>query len=811
MGGLSASAGAGAGGTVRRAVRLTGVVQGVGMRPHLHRLAAEQGLAGLVGNDASGVFVEVEGPAAQVETFLARLVPEAPALAAVEDLSVHPLPATGEQGFRIVASRPDDEAGAGSGPVALVPPDTATCPACLAEMLDPTDRRYRYPFIACTYCGPRFTIVRGVPYDRPFTTMDAFPLCSACRREYDDPSDRRFHAQPTACPVCGPRLAFRAEGQAVATATGDAALAAAQRTLRVGGIVAVKGVGGYHLACDARRPDVVARLRARKRRSAKPFALLAADLDVVRSLGPIDADVEQALVCGAGPIVLVPARLEDPQVRTVRDATAPAQRTLGVMLPSNGLHHLLVRPHPDLIGSPPTLLVLTSANLADEPICTDPGEAETRLAGIADAWLHHDRPIHLACDDSVIRVHPRPVGAAVAGTGPPELAPVRRSRGYAPVPVRLPADCPPTLAVGGELKATVCLAHGRRGWLSQHLGDVASLEALALLERTVAVLSAQARVRPEAVVADLHPGYLSRRWAREQAERLGVALVGVQHHHAHLGSLLAEHGRDPSEPVLGVTFDGTGYGTDGTIWGGEVLLGSYAQVTRVAHLRPVALPGGDAAIAHPARIALAHLDAAGLGWDERLPAVAATAPDEQRLLAGMLRSGAGCVPTTSMGRLFDAVAALAGVCQESGYEGQPAIELEALLDPVGRLPTRAGERYAFAVDEAEDGVLRLDPAPVLAAAVRDVVAGTPPAAVSARFHAAVAAAVLDLARRLRATHAVHTVGLTGGVFQNAAMTSGCSRLLGEDGFEVLVHRRVPPNDGGLALGQAIVAACGGGR
>ncbi len=789
-------------GHVRRGVRLTGVVQGVGMRPHVHRLATQHGLSGLVGNDAAGVFVEVEGAPPAVDEFVARLVPQAPALALVEDVVVRELPVTGQPGFHIVASIPGgDPAG---GPVALVPPDTATCDQCLAEMLDPADRRYRYPFIACTYCGPRFTIVRGVPYDRPFTTMADFPLCAQCAREYDDPTDRRFHAQPTACPRCGPRLELRMAG-AAATTTGDAALAAALRVLASGGVVAVKGVGGYHLACDARRPDVVATLRTRKQRSAKPFALLAADLDGVRALVHCDDAVARTLTSGAAPIVLAPARLDDPEVRAVRDAVAPGQRQLGLMLPSSGLHHLLVRPHPALDQPALTLLVLTSANLADEPICTDPVEAETRLAGLADAWLHHDRRIHLACDDSVVRVHPQARSAGSEGPGP---APVRRSRGYAPLPVQLPLHCPATLAVGGELKATVCLAEGRRAWLSQHLGDVASLEALALLERTVDVLEAQSRVRPQRVVADLHPGYLSRRWARERAEALGVELVGVQHHHAHLGSLLAEHGRAPGEPVLGVTFDGTGFGADGTIWGGELLLGSYAAVERVAHLRPVALPGGDAAIAHPARIALAHLQAAGLAWDERLPAVAAVAPQQRRLLADMLRSGAGCVPTTSMGRLFDAVASLAGVCQYAGYEGQPAIELEALLDPFG--PPAAGP-YAFALEGTDDGTLELDPAPVLAAAVRDVVGGTPSPVVSGRFHEAVAGAVADVARRVRATRDVQTIGLTGGVFQNALMTSRCQRLLEEAGFEVLVHRRVPPNDGGLALGQAVVAACGGGE
>ena len=761
------------------------------MRPYLYRLATELRLSGRVGNDASGVVVDIQGTVEDVEAFVRRLVPEAPPMAGIEDVAVTTAPVVGQAGFRIVPS--DGSVGA-DGPVALVPPDTATCPDCLAEMRDPADRRYRYPFIACTLCGPRFTIVRGVPYDRPATTMDAFPLCEACQAEYDDPTDRRFHAQPTACPVCGPVLGFRPHGSSGATSTGEDALAAAQTVLRNGGIVAVKGVGGYHLACDARRPDVVARLRARKRRGAKPFALLAADLSVVRALVSADADVEATLRSPQAPVVLAPARVDEPGVRDVAQAAAPGQRTLGLMLPYSGLHHLLVSPHPDLPGDPLDLLVLTSANLADEPICTEPDEADRRLAGIADAWLHHDRPIHLACDDSVVRVAP--------GSIP---FPVRRSRGYAPLPVRLPVDCPPTLAVGGELKGTVCLAEGRRGWLSQHLGDVASLEALDLLDRTVSVLSAQSRVAPERLVADLHPGYLSRRWALERAQRSGADLVGVQHHHAHLGSLLAEHVWPRDEPVLGVTFDGTGFGADGTVWGGEMLLGTYAAVRRVAHLRPVALPGGDAAVAHPARMALAHLDAAGLGWDERLPAVAALTPSERGLLTGMLRSGAGCVPTTSMGRLFDAVAALAGVCQQAGYEGQPAVELEALVPDAGPEPG-----YRFDVRAVADALVA-DPGPVLAAAVRDVLDGRPSALVAARFHGAVARAVLEVARHVRDTESIRTVGLTGGVFQNAVVTAMCVRLLRRDGFDVLVHHRIPPNDGGLALGQVVVAACGGGR
>ncbi len=576
----------------------------------------------------------------------------------------------------------------------------------MAEVLDPTDRRHRYPFTACTYCGPRFTIVRGLPYDRPYTTMAGFPLCADCAREYEDPTDRRFHAQPTACPVCGPRLAFRSAGEGAPTDWGDDALLAAQRVLAAGGIVAVKGVGGYHLACDARDQAAVARLRSRKHRSAKPFAVLVRDLDVARRLGEVDAVAGALLSSPQAPVVLVPAR-RTAEAEAVAAAVAPGNGWIGLLLPYAPLHHLLLAPHPADPGAEPLdALVLTSGNLSDEPLCTDPDEADVRLAGIADAWLHHDRPIHAACDDSVVRVVD---GAA---------QPVRRSRGYAPLPVTLPIASPPLLAVGGELKTTLCLSAGRRAWLSQHIGDTENLETLELLERVADTLGSLARISPELVVADLHPGYLSARWAAERAQTTGAQLRRVQHHHAHVASLLAEHGVPPGEPVLGVAFDGTGYGTDGTIWGGELLLGSYASVERVGHLTPVALPGGDAAVRRPTRSALAHLHAAGLPWDEALPAVRAADPTERRVLGQMLDGGAGCTPTTSMGRLFDAVASLVGVCQDATYEGQAAIELEALA----ATSSEQSRDWAFDVKD-EEGSLVLDPAPVLRAAVAAVLAG----------------------------------------------------------------------------------------
>ncbi|HET7902540.1 MAG TPA: carbamoyltransferase HypF [Candidatus Nanopelagicales bacterium] len=766
-------------------MRVTGVVQGVGFRPYVYALATSLGLAGHVGNDDRGVFVDVEGPAAAVEDFLRRLPLEVPPLASVESVTSLDEEPTGATSFVVVGSR-----AAGGGEVALIPPDTAVCSDCLREVLDPADRRYRYAFTACTYCGPRYTIVTGLPYDRPFTTMAAFPLCARCQAEYDDPGDRRFHAQPTACPDCGPQLTFRRRGDAAPTSTGDHALAQAIQTIRAGGIVAVKGVGGYHLACDAFQPEAVAELRRRKQRGDKPFAVMVADLEVAADLGNVDGPVAAALASRESPIVLVPSTAHGAAEAALVEACAPGAATIGLLLPYSPLHHLVMARHPMLEGDGLRAVVLTSGNLSDEPLCIDEAEADARLADLADAFLHHDRPIHVSCDDSVVRV----VGSA--------LQPVRRSRGYAPMPVRLPLEVPPSLALGGELKAAVCIASGRRAWLSQHVGDVGNLETLTMLARTQATLASLVRVEPELVVADAHPAYLSRSWAARYAEERSIPLVLVQHHHAHLASLLAEHEVPPDEPVLGVVFDGTGYGDDATIWGGELLLGSYAGVDRVGHLRPVRLPGGDAAVRRPARTALAHLHEAGIAWDADLPPVAAAGPGELAAVGSMVRSGVGCTPTTSMGRLFDAVASLLDVRHDVDYEGQAAMELEALAGDRGGLSWRVPVRD-------RDGVLELDPRPVVTAATVAVRGGAPVRAAAAAFHDAVADSVVTAALAVRAAHGISTVGLTGGVFQNARLTTTCRSRLEAYGMRVLVHRLVPPNDGGLALGQVAAAAAGG--
>ncbi|MER5637968.1 carbamoyltransferase HypF [Kitasatospora sp. NPDC002227] len=762
----------------RRRVAVRGVVQGVGFRPFVFALAAELGLSGTVTNTGDGVLAEVEGQREAVAAFCRRVASDAPPLARVDSVEHAPLPATGAPGFAITPSRDD-------GPrLALVPPDTATCADCLAELADPADRRYQHPFISCTNCGPRHTIVTGLPYDRANTTMGAFPLCPDCTREYTDPADRRFHAQPVSCHACGPRLALAAPGRP--TLERDRALDQARRLLREGAILAVKGVGGYHLACDATDEAAVARLRRRKRRGAKPFALMARDLGELRRLAGLGllelSAVEEELLTGAvRPIVLLrrlgtlPAALE---------AAAPRSPDLGVMLPYTPLHHLLLAP------PGPGLLVMTSANLSGEPIVSEDRDAFARLAPLVDAWLTHDRAIHVPCEDSVVRV--------VDG----EQLPVRRSRGYAPLPLQLPVPVRPVLAVGGDLKNTFALARGGYAWLSGHIGDMDDLATLDAFDHAVAQLSAVTGVRPEVLAVDRHPGYRSAMHARRT--RPHHELRPVQHHHAHIASVLAEHGLDGSRSVIGVAFDGTGYGDDGAVWGGEVLLADYDGYRRFGQLGYVPLPGGDAAVVRPYRMALAHLWAAGLPWSPGLPPVRACPPTELTVLRRQLELGLNCAPTSSMGRLFDAVSSLAGVCQLAEYEAQAAIELEAAA-----LAHHASDGYAFGL-HWRGGVLTADPAPVLTAVLADLGAGASAGLVAARFHRAVAELVRSLCRAAREEYGLETVALTGGVFANALLAADCLRGLRADGFTVLRHRRVPPNDGGLALGQLMVAARAGG-
>ncbi|MFF1654377.1 carbamoyltransferase HypF [Streptomyces sp. NPDC058251] len=790
----------------RRHITVRGVVQGVGFRPFVYTLAEELGLTGWVTNNAQGVDAEVEGPVDDVAEFCARLATRPPPLAVVESVEHRALPL--ENDGSVFTIRPSS----GGPGRTLVSPDTATCDACLGELADPADRRYRHPFITCTHCGPRFTIVTALPYDRDKTTMAGFPMCADCAREYTDPADRRFHAQPIACPACGPRLTLRTGPADAAELHGAEALAEARRMLAEGALVAVKGLGGYHLACDASDPAAVRTLRKRKNRGDKPFAVLADSLETVRRLAHVGAAERELLLGPRKPVVLL--RRRRPATAEVAAGVAPGSPDLGIMLPYTPLHRLLL----GLPGDPPgpAVLVMTSGNRSGEPIVTDDAEALSRLDGLADAWLAHDRPIHVPCDDSVVRI--------CAGA---EL-PVRRSRGYAPFPIALPVPVVPALAVGGDLKNTFCAGDGRYAWLSAHVGDMDDLATLTAFERATTHLTDLTSVTPRLLVADRHPGYRSTQWARRAARARGLRLRQVQHHHAHVASAMAEHGLDGSEPVIGVAFDGTGYGDDGAVWGGEVLLADYDGYRRFAHLGYVPLPGGDAAVRNPYRMALSHLWAAGLPWSDELPCAAVATPEERRLLQRQLERRLNCVPTSSMGRLFDAVSSLAGVCHRVEYEAQAAMELEnAALDDLSGIPAgstgggaSAGTSGALIDDERNDAYrfmlkavpqdpaapLIADPAPVLAAAVADVRDGVAAGPVARRFHRAVVALVQEVCAVARERTGIRTVALSGGVFCNALLTEGCCAVLERDGFTVLRHHKVPPNDGGLALGQLIVAA-----
>lgn len=771
---------------VRRRFEVRGVVQGVGFRPFVYVTAAALALTGSVTNTGTGVVAEVEGDPGAVEEFGRRLRTDPPPLAVVESVAETGQPPTGGAEFVIADSTATDRVRT------LVSPDTATCRDCLGELRDPADRRHRHPFISCTHCGPRFTIVTGMPYDRAATTMAAFEMCDDCRAEYENPRDRRFHAQPIACHACGPRLELvGADGRVLHE--GDEALRAARRLLAEGKIVAVKGLGGYHLACDARDQTAVTELRRRKRRGGKPFAVMVADLDVAGELVTVTDD-ERALLTGTRkPIVLLPRRTP-PASGGLADAVAPGNPDLGVLLPYTPLHTLLFGIGDDIPG--PDALVMTSGNRSGEPIVTDDARALTELAPLVDAWLRHDRPIRVPCDDSVSRF--------VAGA---EL-PVRRSRGYAPLPLALPFDIPPLLAAGADLKNTCALGEGGYAWVSQHVGDMDDLSTVDALTRAAAHLGVLTGVEPEQLVADSHPGYRSGAWARAHAKGRAVRTVG--HHHAHIAAVMGEHGLGPGESVIGFAYDGTGHGADGAVWGGETLIADYKSYRRAAHLAYVPLAGGDASVLRPYRMALAHLHAAGVAWDGKLPPVAACPARERDVLAHQFATDFGCVPTSSMGRLFDAVASLAGVRHQVAYEAEAAIALEGLARSVAGEAVRGSDAYAFGLlDPADPGEpVVADPGPVIRAVVADVTGGVPTALIAARFHAAVAALTVDLAELFRRRTGLGVVALGGGVFQNAVLLESTQQALRAQDFTVLRPVLLPPNDGGVAFGQLLVAASG---
>jgi hydrogenase maturation protein HypF len=744
----------------RRRARFTGIVQGVGFRPFVVAAARRRGLVGFVCNEGDGVRVEAEGPAAGLDSFLDKLATQPPPGARIVTVEVEPVPPAGDAEFVIAPSR---DAG---GHPAFLPADVATCPACVDELFAPASRRFRYAFLSCTHCGPRFTVIESLPYDRERTTMVGFPLCPDCRREYEDPTDRRFHAQTIACPACGPRLtALDARGEVLDTPD---PLHEAVDALVDGWIIGVKGLGGYHLACDARRDDTVTELRRRKHRDEKPLAVMVADLAAAAALCEIGSSEADLLASPQRPIVLLNRRAN----AGFAPADAPGQSLLGIMLPYTPLHHLLLRD----FGGP---LVMTSGNLSDEPVVFDDAEARLRLCGNALILLTHDRPIRSRCDDSVVRV-----------VGRVEL-PVRRSRGYAPVPI--PVRCGrPILAVGGDLKSVFALGRDGQAALSHHLGDLDGYEAYRAFAEAVADYERLFRFRREVIAHDLHPDYASTRYARDRAAAdPDIRLVAVQHHHAHLVSCLAENG--VSEPVIGVTFDGAGYGTDGTIWGGEFLVGDARGFRRAAHLRPVPLPGGDKATREPWRMAVAYLWDAGEGPDLLAGRVEPRALDTALAMIGRRLNSP---VTSSAGRLFDAVAALIGLRTAVSYEGQAAGELEGLA--TGRSPRGA---YPFGFDGTH-----VDTRPLIAALVADIRSGTVRTILARRFHCTVVEIIAATCGRLRDEMRVNAVALSGGVFLNAIVLAESSDRLVRDGFQVYRHRQVPPGDGGLCLGQLVIAA-----
>ncbi len=779
-------------------IHITGIVQGVGFRPFVYNLAQRHHLTGWVRNTSAGVEIEVDGENDQLRDFVEHLKAELPPLARLESIRVTERPASGFEQFKILHSQ------AVEGAFQPISPDVAVCPDCLREMNDPADRRYRYPFINCTNCGPRFTIIQDIPYDRPKTTMSAFEMCDDCRAEYENPANRRFHAQPIACPKCGPKIwleefpAAKNGKRTVLINVGEDGLQRARRRLAEGKILAVKGLGGFHLACDATNPAAVAELRRRKLRVDKPFAVMMVDLPTIKRHCHV-SEAERALLQSPERSIVLLCRRSTSRIAS---EVAPGQRTLGVMLPYTPLHYLLLQRAKDF----PEALVMTSGNLSEEPICTDNVEARTRLADLADAFLMHDRDIHVRTDDSVVRVSTETRKHGNRGTGKHETSspvylstylpvyPLRRSRGYAPFPVRLPWDVPPLLAAGAELKNTFCLTNGNYAFLSHHIGDLENYETLQSYEQGIAHFEKLFRVKPAAIACDLHPNYLATRYAHERAERENLPTIDIQHHHAHIAAVMAEHGLDGSHPVIGVSFDGTGYGVDGNIWGGEFLIADYARFERAVHLEYFPLPGGDAATRRPSRTALGLLHALGIDWDDALPTHADLCYEDRTAIRIQLERHLNAPLTSSMGRLFDAAAALAGVRQQVNYEAQAAIEFETLADP---------DETGWYEFSASLPVISARPA--IEQLIADVLAGVPLPKISARFHNGVAEMVKATCLHLSDQYDLSEVALSGGVWQNMFLLRKTLALLEKEGFTVYLHSQVPTNDGGLALGQAAIA------
>jgi hydrogenase maturation protein HypF len=750
-------------------VRIHGIVQGVGFRPHVYQLAHHHRLGGWVRNESNGVEIEASGGGDRIERFIEDITAKAPPLARIVRMEVSERPYAPLDPFAIVPSR------SGLTRSALISPDVCTCRDCLDELFDPSNRRHRYPFINCTNCGPRYTIIKDIPYDRDKTTMAPFAMCESCRAEYDDPMNRRFHAQPNACWKCGPRVWLEAPGGREVCEK-DEAIRQSIRHLDAGAILAVKGLGGFHLAVLATDESAVSRLRGRKIREEKPFAVMFADLDEVKRTCRVSPEEEILLGSAQRPIVLL-ERHSDEASSGIAPSVAPRNRFLGAFLPYTPLHYLLFD------TSPYKALVMTSGNQSDEPIAADNEEARERLREIADYFLLHDRDIYLRCDDSVSRVIRRT----------PRF--IRRARGYVPTPVFLKEPVPSVLGVGAELKSTVCFTRGDEAFLSQHVGDLENLESLRSFELTIAHLERILEIRPQCIVHDLHPDYLSTRWAEGQT---GVERLAVQHHHAHIAAVMAE--RKLSGPVLGLALDGTGYGPDGTVWGGEILRVDEDGFERLGHFRQVPLPGGDKAVKEPWRMAVSYLWSLYPNDIERVcrELLKGADPNKTGIIVRMLERRVNAPLTSSCGRLFDAVSSLAGLRDSVTYEGQAAIELEQAIEP-------EDGQYEGEV-RREQGSWIVDPFPMVAELVEDVRKSRSPGVIAARFHNGMISLLAAAARKVSAETAINRIALSGGVFQNAYLLQRLEERLAAMGLQVYSHVEVPPNDACIALGQAHIGA-----
>jgi hydrogenase maturation protein HypF len=752
-------------GVIRLRISVGGVVQGVGFRPFIYRLAHRFGVTGYVLNNPEGVVIEAEGPLGGVSGFLSGIVAESPPQARIDTLSAHFVDNVGDAEFTIEQSSSSAER------TVLISPDIATCRDCFAELKDSADRRYRYAFTNCTNCGPRYTIIRDIPYDRSNTTMDVFPMCPDCGSEYGDPLDRRFHAEPNACWVCGPSLKLRDHSGAILDV--DDPIEAARAALAEGRIVAVKGLGGFHLAVDATDEEAVKRLRRRKQREEKPLAVMARDAAVVRTFAVVGGEGERALLSPARPIVLLRKKADCP----IADSVAPGNRNIGVMLPYTPVHHLL------LDGGPATL-VMTSGNVSEEPIAIDLDDAIARLGDIADLYLDHNREILSRCDDSVVRIMDR------------DMLFLRRSRGFVPLPIGIDSAPPSILACGAHLKNTVAVTRRDQVFLSQHIGDLENLAAFDFFKTSIGKLEKIVQVEPEVVAHDLHPDYLSTRYALDLPD---ITRIAVQHHHAHIASCLGEAGMEG--PVIGMALDGTGYGPDGTVWGCEVLLATRKTYQRVGHLEQVGLPGGEIAVRQPWRMALSHVaNSYGDDLDTLdLEGLLARDPGELQTVLQMLKQGVNSPLTSSCGRLFDAVSSLCRVRDRVSYEGQAAIELEMIADEA-----ETGS-YPVEIQDRDDKLVILAAA-LIRSIVGDLLKGAPAGTVSGRFHNWVSGSLVETALKVRERHGISVVALSGGCFQNEILLKRTRSALEREGFDVVINRLVPANDGGISFGQAVVAA-----